>query len=48
METHGKNSCEGILRKLHSLEYESETLTLENTKLKVQYVCVCVCCVMTT
>uniref|UniRef100_A0A8C0WLF7 Outer dense fiber protein 2-like protein n=1 Tax=Castor canadensis TaxID=51338 RepID=A0A8C0WLF7_CASCN len=34
METHGKNSCEGILRKLHSLEYESETLTLENTKLK--------------
>ncbi|KAM7097885.1 protein BCAP isoform 1-T2 [Molossus nigricans] len=34
MEDHGKNSCEEILRKLHSIEYESETLNLENTKLK--------------
>uniref|UniRef100_A0A8C6W9Z0 Outer dense fiber of sperm tails 2-like n=1 Tax=Nannospalax galili TaxID=1026970 RepID=A0A8C6W9Z0_NANGA len=34
METHGKNSCEEILRKLHSLEYEKETLNLENKKLK--------------
>jgi hypothetical protein len=32
-----KNSCEGILRKLHSLEYESETLNLENTKLKTTF-----------
>nr|XP_058917773.1 protein BCAP isoform X2 [Kogia breviceps] len=34
MEDHGKNSCEEILRKLHSIEYENETLNLENTKLK--------------
>ncbi|KAM4873071.1 protein BCAP isoform 5-T8 [Thomomys bottae] len=34
VETQGKTSCEGILRKLNSLEYESETLDLENTKLK--------------
>ncbi|XP_006831053.1 PREDICTED: outer dense fiber protein 2-like [Chrysochloris asiatica] len=34
MEDHGKNSCEEILRKLHSIEYEKETLNLENTKLK--------------
>lgn len=39
MEEHGKISCEEILRKLHSIEYENETLNLENTKLKV---CVCV------
>ena len=40
MEDHGKNSCEEILRKLHSIEYENETLNLENTKLKVLCVCV--------
>uniref|UniRef100_A0A8C6B2Z5 Outer dense fiber of sperm tails 2 like n=1 Tax=Monodon monoceros TaxID=40151 RepID=A0A8C6B2Z5_MONMO len=34
MEDHGKNSREEILRKLHSIEYENETLNLENTKLK--------------
>nr|XP_044994620.1 protein BCAP isoform X2 [Jaculus jaculus] len=34
METHGKNSCEEILRKLHSLESENEALNLENIKLK--------------
>ncbi|XP_059880775.1 protein BCAP isoform X2 [Delphinus delphis] len=34
MEDRGKNSCEEILRKLHSIEYENETLNLENTKLK--------------
>lgn len=34
MEEHGKISCEEILRKLHSIEYENETLNLENTKLK--------------
>ncbi|XP_069863619.1 protein BCAP isoform X1 [Dipodomys merriami] len=34
VETQGKASCEGILRKLNSLEYENETLDLENTKLK--------------
>ncbi|KAM6167812.1 protein BCAP isoform 5-T5 [Erethizon dorsatum] len=34
MEAHGKNSFEEILRKLHSIEYENETLNLENTKLK--------------
>ncbi|XP_058394416.1 protein BCAP isoform X8 [Diceros bicornis minor] len=34
MEDHGKNSCEEILRKLQSIEYENETLNLENTKLK--------------
>ncbi|XP_059781628.1 protein BCAP isoform X3 [Balaenoptera ricei] len=34
MEDCGKNSCEEILRKLHSIEYENETLNLENTKLK--------------
>ena len=34
MENNGKNSYEGILRKLQSTEYESETLNLENTKLK--------------
>uniref|UniRef100_A0A2R9B7R9 Outer dense fiber of sperm tails 2 like n=1 Tax=Pan paniscus TaxID=9597 RepID=A0A2R9B7R9_PANPA len=34
MEDHGKNSCEEILRKVHSIEYENETLNLENTKLK--------------
>ncbi|XP_012320209.2 protein BCAP isoform X4 [Aotus nancymaae] len=36
MEDHGKNSCEEILRKIHSIEYENETLNLENTKLKVR------------
>ncbi|XP_036207750.1 protein BCAP isoform X2 [Myotis myotis] len=36
MEDQGKNSCEEILRKLHSIEHESEILNLENTKLKVQ------------
>ncbi|KAM5268428.1 protein BCAP isoform 6-T9 [Hipposideros larvatus] len=36
MEDHGKTSCEEILRKLHSIEYENETLNLENTKLKIQ------------
>lgn len=40
MEEHGKISCEEILRKLHSIEYENETLNLENTKLKVLCVCV--------
>nr|XP_008999873.3 protein BCAP isoform X3 [Callithrix jacchus] len=35
MEDHGKNSCEEILRKIHSIEYENETLNLENTKLKI-------------
>ncbi|XP_047641356.1 protein BCAP isoform X2 [Phacochoerus africanus] len=34
MEDHGKNSCEEILRKLHSIECESETLNLENAKLQ--------------
>ncbi|XP_059946032.1 protein BCAP isoform X5 [Mesoplodon densirostris] len=34
MEDHGKNSCEEILRKVHSVEHENETLNLENTKLK--------------
>ncbi|XP_047415699.1 protein BCAP isoform X3 [Sciurus carolinensis] len=34
MEVHGKNSCEEILRKLHSMECESETLSLENEELK--------------
>uniref|UniRef100_A0A7N5KCM4 Outer dense fiber of sperm tails 2 like n=1 Tax=Ailuropoda melanoleuca TaxID=9646 RepID=A0A7N5KCM4_AILME len=34
VEDLGKNSCEEILRKLHSIEYENETLNLENTKLK--------------
>ncbi|XP_040088343.1 protein BCAP isoform X3 [Oryx dammah] len=34
MEEHGKISCEEILRKLHSIEYENETLNLENIKLK--------------
>ncbi|XP_036992447.2 protein BCAP isoform X4 [Artibeus jamaicensis] len=34
MEDNGKNSCEEILRKLQSIEYESESLNLENTKLK--------------
>ncbi|XP_034356272.1 protein BCAP isoform X2 [Arvicanthis niloticus] len=34
METHGKNSCEEILRKLHSLEDENEALNTENVKLK--------------
>ncbi|XP_032152263.1 protein BCAP isoform X4 [Sapajus apella] len=36
MEDHGKNSCEEILRKIHSIEYENETLNLQNTKLKVR------------
>ncbi|XP_077627182.1 protein BCAP isoform X2 [Crocuta crocuta] len=34
VEDAGKNSCEEILRKLHSTENENETLNLENTKLK--------------
>ncbi|XP_052587127.1 protein BCAP isoform X2 [Peromyscus californicus insignis] len=34
METHGKNSCEEILRKLHSLEDENEALNIENVNLK--------------
>uniref|UniRef100_A0A8D2HIB7 Outer dense fiber of sperm tails 2 like n=1 Tax=Urocitellus parryii TaxID=9999 RepID=A0A8D2HIB7_UROPR len=34
MEVHGKNSCEDILRKLHSMEHESETLSSENKELK--------------
>ncbi|XP_004639340.1 outer dense fiber protein 2-like [Octodon degus] len=34
MEAHGKNSYEEILRKLQSIEYDNETLNLENTKLK--------------
>ncbi|XP_055470401.1 protein BCAP isoform X3 [Psammomys obesus] len=34
METHGKKSCEEILRKLHSLEDENEALNIENEKLK--------------
>ncbi|CAH6777155.1 Odf2l [Phodopus roborovskii] len=34
METHGKKSCEEILRKLHSLEGENEALNIENVKLK--------------
>ncbi|XP_014315648.1 outer dense fiber protein 2-like isoform X4 [Myotis lucifugus] len=37
MEDQGKNSCEEILRKLHSLEHESETLNLENTRLKTSF-----------
>ncbi|XP_059544957.1 protein BCAP isoform X3 [Myotis daubentonii] len=37
MEDQGKNSCEEILRKLHSIEHESETLNLENTKLKTSF-----------
>ncbi|NP_001382471.1 protein BCAP isoform r [Homo sapiens] len=39
MEDHGKNSCEEILRKVHSIEYENETLNLENTKLKLRFPC---------
>uniref|UniRef100_G1PRF2 Outer dense fiber of sperm tails 2 like n=1 Tax=Myotis lucifugus TaxID=59463 RepID=G1PRF2_MYOLU len=39
MEDQGKNSCEEILRKLHSLEHESETLNLENTRLKIRFMC---------
>ncbi|GAB1288215.1 Protein BCAP [Apodemus speciosus] len=35
METHGKNSCEEICRKLHSLEDENEALNIENVKLKI-------------
>uniref|UniRef100_A0A8C6CYH9 Outer dense fiber of sperm tails 2 like n=1 Tax=Moschus moschiferus TaxID=68415 RepID=A0A8C6CYH9_MOSMO len=38
MEEHGKISCEDILRKIHSIEYENETLNLENTKLKTTLV----------
>uniref|UniRef100_A0A8C9DSJ3 Outer dense fiber of sperm tails 2 like n=1 Tax=Prolemur simus TaxID=1328070 RepID=A0A8C9DSJ3_PROSS len=34
VEDLGKNSCEEIRRKLHSIEYENETLNFENTKLK--------------
>ncbi|XP_032350614.1 protein BCAP isoform X3 [Camelus ferus] len=34
MEDHGKNSCEEILRKLHTIECENQSLNLENTKLK--------------
>ncbi|KAK2493230.1 hypothetical protein MC885_021437 [Smutsia gigantea] len=34
VEDLGKNACEEILRKLHSTEYENETLNLENTKMK--------------
>ncbi|XP_036746203.1 protein BCAP isoform X2 [Manis pentadactyla] len=34
VEDHGKNACEEILRKVHSTEYENETLNLENAKLK--------------
>nr|XP_012376068.1 protein BCAP isoform X7 [Dasypus novemcinctus] len=34
MEDYGKNSCEEILRNLHSIENENETINLENTKLK--------------
>ncbi|ERE88795.1 outer dense fiber protein 2 isoform 2 [Cricetulus griseus] len=34
METHGKNSCDEILRKLHSLEDENKLLNIENVKLK--------------
>ncbi|XP_014388245.1 PREDICTED: outer dense fiber protein 2-like isoform X3 [Myotis brandtii] len=37
MEDQGKNSCEEILRKLHSIEHESESLNLENTKLKTSF-----------
>uniref|UniRef100_A0A8D2CJZ0 Outer dense fiber of sperm tails 2 like n=1 Tax=Sciurus vulgaris TaxID=55149 RepID=A0A8D2CJZ0_SCIVU len=37
MEVHGKNSCEEILRKLHSMECESETLSLENEELKFRF-----------
>ncbi|XP_054577212.1 protein BCAP isoform X2 [Eptesicus fuscus] len=37
MEDQGKNSCEEILRKLQSIEYENETLNLENTKLKTTF-----------
>lgn len=50
VEDAGKNSCEEILRKLHSTENENETLNLENTKLKVICVLVCMCiyCLMTT
>lgn len=49
MEDDGKNSCEEILRKIHSIEYENETLNLENTKLKVLCMSVCtgVYCIMT-
>ncbi|XP_054387892.1 protein BCAP isoform X17 [Pongo abelii] len=39
MEDHGKNSCEEILRKVHSIEYENEILNLENTKLKLRFPC---------
>ncbi|XP_055257532.1 protein BCAP isoform X1 [Moschus berezovskii] len=38
MEEHGKISCEEILIKIHSIEYENETLNLENTKLKTTLV----------
>ncbi|XP_029801669.1 protein BCAP [Suricata suricatta] len=34
VEDAGKNSCEEILRKLHSIENENETLNIENAKLK--------------
>ncbi|XP_076976521.1 protein BCAP isoform X2 [Tamandua tetradactyla] len=34
MEDYGENSCEEILRNLHSIEYENETINLENAKLK--------------
>ncbi|EHB00816.1 Outer dense fiber protein 2-like protein [Heterocephalus glaber] len=34
VEAHGENSCEEILRELHPIEYENETLNLEKTKLK--------------
>ncbi|XP_069334258.1 protein BCAP [Eulemur rufifrons] len=34
VEDLGKTSCEEIRRKLHSIEYENETLNFENTKLK--------------
>ncbi|XP_036302575.1 protein BCAP [Pipistrellus kuhlii] len=37
MEDQGKSSCEEILRKLQSIEYENETLNLENTKLKTTF-----------
>ncbi|CAK6441303.1 unnamed protein product [Pipistrellus nathusii] len=37
MEDQGKNSCEEILRKLQTIEYENETLNLENTKLKTTF-----------
>uniref|UniRef100_A0A8C9AML2 Outer dense fiber of sperm tails 2 like n=1 Tax=Prolemur simus TaxID=1328070 RepID=A0A8C9AML2_PROSS len=37
VEDLGKNSCEEIRRKLHSIEYENETLNFENTKLKLRF-----------